>query len=865
MKIFKLLSLSTLFFVVIYSCTKDEEPETPVTPPGPEVVVITDLDFTIDVNAENPLQIGVTPSATNATEYWVYFDSEGASADYVSTSGSLVSNDYPAAAATYVIKVIAKAENAEDVELTKNHTVSYESAKTIADFEDAAAAFLIAEDDNLTFEIADNPDGTGNSSAKVGKIMNGGSAYEAASIALNTLIDMKEAGRQTISFDFYQEGAQSVDILAKLEGSESADETVYDVEVLSTATDAGWQTVSFDFANSRGNSYPNGDQTLAPLDAYDKLVIFIGFGVDLPGTFYIDNVVGGTEGSAARDTDSDGIIDVVDGCDNEYGTIDNNGCPVVTGPSSSATVPTYDAVNVVSIFSDSYTPAANVANWTTDWGQGTTSEEHENTAGDVSRKYSFADAGNGRYTGIDLETSIDATGADIFQMDVWSDGLNEFTFKIVDFGPNDAYGDGAGNAGGDDTEHEVTVTLDPNSTWQTVSFNTADFSGLTGSANIFQFVIGAAADGTVFIDNIIAVDTGATSGPTAPDTSAAIPSYDASKVASIFSDSYTAATSVANWTTDWGQGTTGEEHENTAGDVSRKYTFADGGNGRYTGVDLASSVDASGYDVFQMDVWSADMTAFKFKVVDFGTNGEYDPTDDNSEHEITATIDNAATWQTVTVSIADMTGLTNTSGIRQFVVSADQDGTVFIDNIIFADSGTTTTPTGPTTAAPTPSYSSNDVVSIFSDSYTEAASVSNWTTDWGQGTAGEEYEITSGDVARKYIFTDAGNGRYTGIDLASAVDVSSTDMISMDIWSPDMTSVKFKVVDFGADGEYAPTEDNSEHEITATIDNTGTWQTVTVSLADMTGLTNTSGVRQFVVSADADGTVFFDNIMFIDD
>ena len=51
----------------------------------------------------------------------------------------------------------------------------------------------------------------------------------------------------------------------------------------------------------------------------------------------------------------------------------------------------------------------------------------------------------------------------------------------------------------------------------------------------------------------------------------------------------------------------------------------------------------------------------------------------------------------------------------------------------------------------------------------------------------------------------------------------------------------------------------------ATIIATNTWQTITVNLADMTGLSNTSGVRQFVVSSDDDGIVFIDNVLFFND
>ena len=282
---------------VLLSCGKESSP-TPGGGPPVEPVIISNLDFTITVNSNDPLSIDVAPTATNASSFWVYFDTEGTPNDYTETGGTKVSHTYPAVSATYQITVVANADNAESVSLTKQHSISVEPARVIADFENVENLCLIQDGDGLIFEVDDNPNTNGNDSAKVGKIVNAGAPYEAASLALDTYIDMKTEGKQVISFDFYQEGSSTLSILAKLEGSEAPEMNVYDVEVLQTVSGSGWQNVTFDFANARSNSYPNGDQPLAPLDAYGKLVLFIGFGVDLPGTFYIDNVSGGDEGNA---------------------------------------------------------------------------------------------------------------------------------------------------------------------------------------------------------------------------------------------------------------------------------------------------------------------------------------------------------------------------------------------------------------------------------------------------------------------------------------------------------------------------------------------------------------------------------------
>ena len=69
---------------------------------------------------------------------------------------------------------------------------------------------------------------------------------------------------------------------------------------------------------------------MASLDSYQKLVLFIGFGTETTGTYYVDNIAGGADGVAIPDSDGDTVIDTVDACPNDAGTADTNGCPTVS-------------------------------------------------------------------------------------------------------------------------------------------------------------------------------------------------------------------------------------------------------------------------------------------------------------------------------------------------------------------------------------------------------------------------------------------------------------------------------------------------------------------------------------------------------
>ena len=84
---------------------------------------ITNVDFTL--TASDDTRTGtVTPSSDGGTLYTVDFGDASTEDDNIQTSGPAVSYTYPAANADYVISVTASASGAEDVTVTKNHTVT---------------------------------------------------------------------------------------------------------------------------------------------------------------------------------------------------------------------------------------------------------------------------------------------------------------------------------------------------------------------------------------------------------------------------------------------------------------------------------------------------------------------------------------------------------------------------------------------------------------------------------------------------------------------------------------------------------------------------------------------------------------------
>ena len=76
----------------------------------------------------------------------------------------------------------------------------------------------------------------------------------------------------------------------------------------------------------------------------------------------------------------------------------------------------------------------------------------------------------------------------------------------------------------------------------------------------------------------------------------------------------------------------------------------------------------------------------------------------------------------------------------------------------------------------------NDVISIFSDSYTDVAGT-DFYPNWGQSTLYTLFDL-NGNGMLQY-----NNLNYQGIDIGVEVDASSMEFLRIDIWTPDATSI----------------------------------------------------------------------------
>ena len=494
------------------------------------------------------------------------------------------------------------------------------------------------------------------------------------------------------------------------------------------------------------------------------------------------------------------------------------------GPSVAApTPPTRDAADVVSFYSDAYATAA-MEEYFPSWIVGTVSDNPIN-GNNTWKMDGLGFAALANYGGIDLSTmekmyidyytTQDVVGAKLF-------------VKLVDTN--------------DDPNQELLLDLGAVTagSWQTVEIdlsaqNTAniDLSTLT------QFLIDPSTDGdTFFIDNWYFAKGSPTTPATAPTTAPAAPTLDAADVISFYSDSYTNI-AFGEYFPSWSQATV-TDYPIDGNSIWKMEALNFASVTQYAGVDL------SGMNKMYIDYWTTqDVVGAKLfvKLVD---------TNDSQEVLLDLGDVTAGSWQTVEVDLtAQNTANIDLSTVTQFLIDPSTDGgTFFIDNWYFANASSGPAPTEPTTAPAAPTLDAADVISFYSDSYTNIA-FGEYFPSWSQATV-TDYPIDGNSIWKMEALNFASVTQYAGVDL------SGMNKMYIDYWTTqDVVGAKLfvKLVD---------TNDSQEVLLDLGDVTAGSWQTVEVDLtAQNTANIDLSTVTQFLIDPSTDGGTFFiDNWYF---
>lgn len=330
------------------------------------------------------------------------------------------------------------------------------------------------------------------------------------------------------------------------------------------------------------------------------------------------------------------------------------------------------------------------------------------------------------------------------------------------------------------------------------------------------------------------------------------PTRDASMVISLFSDAYT------NVPVDYYNGfwqpfqTTGSADFNVNGDNVLNYT-----NFNFVGTSFSNpTVDATSMTHAHFDIFipgTIDPGAqMKITIRDFGADGVDGGGDDtNLETTLTTATLVGDAWNSVDIP------LTMANKNRLGLIIYENNGTnltnFYADNIYFYE-----VPTTPTVAAPDPTLPAANVISLFSNVYTDVP-VDTWRTPWSAAATVFSDVTIAGNDTKKYE-----NLGFVGIETTSnTVDASAMTHIHMDVWSPDFTSFNIKLVDFGPDNAFGGGDD-TEHEISINAPAQGQWVSLDIPLSDFTNLTSRSNIAQYIlVGQPFEVTdVFIDNIYF---
>ena len=206
-------------------------------------------------------------------------------------------------------------------------------------------------------------------------------------------------------------------------------------------------------------------------------------------------------------------------------------------------------------------------------------------------------------------------------------------------------------------------------------------------------------------------------------------------------------------------------------------------------------------------------------------------------------------------------------GVIHVVGGGSADITAKLDTIVVAGRFSITALDPPSNAAPVPTVPASDVISIFSNAYTNRP-VDTFSPEWD--TANVSDLKIAGDDVKVYNIP-------TPLDVAviefatQTINAQSMTHVHIDIWAPEGTFFGLGLVDFGPDGIYNPPPggDDSDYVVAFVPPELvfGEWLSLDIPLSDFTvpnGLEGTAHLAQIILRSDS-VQLIVDNIFFYTD
>jgi hypothetical protein len=490
-----------------------------------------------------------------------------------------------------------------------------------------------------------------------------------------------------------------------------------------------------------------------------------------------------------------------------------------------APVPTRDAANVTSVFSNAYTNI-NVDYYNGYWAPFQTTQSADFTVnGDNVLNYT-----NFNFVGIQVTSPTVNIGnrsnlhLDLYLPDNISPGAT-FKVRVLDFGANGAPG------GGDDVSDIVTLT-NPTfvaRTWLSFDIPFSSLPGLTTKGHFGQIIMEGTNIPNFFADNIYFW-----SNPVVPSVAAPVPTRPAANVLSVFSDSYTNI-SGSDFFPNWGQSTVVTQTPISGNNTLRYANF------NYQGLQLPSNQNVSSYQYIHLDYYSSNAGALNFFLISPpGSPGGQAPW----EKAFSLSVPTPG-WNSIDIPLSHFTPQVALGSVFQMKFDGGTGSDIFLDNIYFWR-----IPLVPTVAAPTPTYPAASVISIFSNSYTNVAG-SDFNPNWGQATV-----VTQPSIAGNTTLLYTGLN-YQGLQFGSNQNVASKQFLHIDYYSGNSTALNvYLICPPNSPGGSAPWE----KAYVLPVPTANGWNSVDIPLSHFTPQVALNNV--FQLKFDGNGTIYLDNILF---
>jgi hypothetical protein len=214
----------------------------------------------------------------------------------------------------------------------------------------------------------------------------------------------------------------------------------------------------------------------------------------------------------------------------------------------------------------------------------------------------------------------------------------------------------------------------------------------------------------------------------------------------------------------------------------------------------------------------------------------------------TSNSNGAFTYSSSNPAVATVSGSTITIvGAGSTIITATQAAAGAYSSGTITTTFVVTTAPPPTPAPTPPARNAGDVVSLFSDAYTDVAGTI-WFPNWGQSTVVSDITI-NGNNTKKYESLN-----YQGVELAGTINVSAMTKMHIDIWTPNCTSFDLYLINISPS--------TVEEKVTLTPSLRG-WNSydIGMGLFDTVNLRNIAQIK-LVALPFGTTTMFIDNFYF---